>query len=128
MLHLRNHNRTGATLVEFIAAGAILATVMSFIVPFVSRVALINQNVADREFALREVQNAITLLQTGNPEVTLSEGASQRLPDSELQVQSTWDDAAGLQRVEVSLTWTGQFDERVAPVSLVFWEAKRETK
>lgn len=128
MLHLRNHNRTGATLVEFIAAGAILATVMSFIVPFVSRVALINQNVADREFALREVQNAITLLQTGNPEVTLSEGASQRLPDSELQVQSTWDDETGLQRVEVSLTWTGQFDEPVAPVSLVFWEAKRETK
>lgn len=119
-----NKHRTGATIVEFLTAGALLATVISFLAPFISRVAIVNEGIADREYVLREVQNIVTQIQQGEKNPALSKELTSRLDAAKLEVDETSDEDAELMMTTVSVSWVNQFGEQHPPVSLTFWQAK----
>lgn len=124
---ISTNSRPGISTIEFLTAGVLLATVMTFLVPFVGRVATVNEEIADREWALREVRNLIASLQSGHTEVVLSEEAADRLEDSKLSVIRSEPVTGEQQKVSVSIVWTNRFDEEVSPVSLSFWESPKES-
>lgn len=130
MIHSRLNNsilrRQGATTIEFVTAGAVLATVLCTLVPFVSHVWLVNEDIADREFAARQVRNAIVELQNLSPEVQLSPQAQERLTEAEFVVERDSLKETQLQQVTVSLSWVNHFGKRGTPVTLSFWEPQPE--
>ncbi len=119
--------RQGASTIEFLTAGVLLATVMTFLVPFVGQVATTNEEIADREWALREVRNLITDLQSGHADVELSAEATARLENPKLEVTRNEPSVGQQQKVSVSLVWSNRFHEEVSPVTLSFWESPKET-
>ena len=123
-----NTQRTGTTIIEFLTAGALLATVISFLAPFISRVSIVNESIADREHVHREVQNIVTQIQQGEQEPALSEELTSRLEDAKLEFKETFDTDASLTMITVSISWINQFGEPHPPVSLSFWQPKEESE
>lgn len=121
------HTRTGAAAIEMLTAGVLLTTVMAFLVPFVGRVSSTSRDIADREWALREVQNLIVLSQSGQTPVTLSTETQARLLDADLKVEQTALADEGMVSTTYSLSWVNQFGERVTPVALTSWNRQGET-
>ncbi len=119
------NSRHGASTIEFLTAGVLLATVMTFLVPFVGRVSTVNEEIADREWALREVRNLIAGLQSGQTDVVLSAEATDRLEDPKLEVTRSEPTAGQQQQVSVSIVWTNRFGEKVSPITLSFWESPK---
>lgn len=113
--------RTGAITLEFLAAAVLLSTVATFLLPFVGRVALMNREASDREWALREVRNIVTLHQSGVQDPQLSLAGSARLPDAELSIQESPAEDQ-LQRVDVVLTWTNRHHQPARAVRLCYWK------
>ena len=121
------HTRTGAAAIEMLTAGVLLTTVMAFLVPFVGRVSSTSRDIADRELALRELQNLIVLSQSGQTPSTLSTETQSRLLDADLKVEQTAEADEGMLSTMFSLSWINQFGERVTPVSLTCWNRQGET-
>ncbi|WP_417850034.1 hypothetical protein [Thalassoglobus sp.] len=128
-IHIPGHaTRHAATTVEFLTAGVLLSVVMTFLIPFVARISLVNQGIADREFALREVQNIVTELQLGSDVKELSDDAKKRLDNPQLSIQKSSETPKSLEQVTVSIQWTNRFGEPGNPVSLSYWQSQEEVE
>lgn len=121
-IHNLNKHPRGSTILEFLTAGVLLATVVSFLAPFVSRISIVNETIASRELALREAEAIVTQLQQGEVAPTLSTAAKSNLDSATLEISESLDEASQLQQTTVSISWTNQFGEPHPPVTLSFWQ------
>lgn len=121
-IHNRNKHPQGSTIIEFLTAGVLLATVMTFLAPFISRVAIVNETIADRELVLRELQAIVTELQQGKQNPGLSTAVTSQLENPKLEITKNVDEQSTLGEVTVSVSWINRFGERHPPLALSFWQ------
>ena len=117
-----DQQRVGATVVEFVTAGALLATVMTFLVPFLAKLTTANESVTDREHVLRELQNLVVEMQLGEQSPQLSEALINRLDSPKLNVQRDPEAVESMTQITLSITWKSRVGEPHPPISLTFWQ------
>lgn len=120
------HSR-GITLIEMIAAGMLLGTLMLVTLPLLAKLSEVRQDAADREFAIRELRNLLETHLDDVPDESLPPdlNAFSRLEQPELTID-TAPQADGSQRVSYTLTWINSAGQPVQPVELSRWRFPEE--
>jgi len=116
--------RCGSMTIELLAVAALLGVVTATAIPLLSQLGRVRQNAADRECALRELQNQIEVLRTGKQDTSVSEQTQQQLDNTQLALNRT--KIGDGEQVTVSLTWTDPAGQTVRPLSLTYWQFVNE--
>jgi hypothetical protein len=126
----RWHSRAGILFTELFVALLLLGTLVSVLVPLIRNVETARRTTELRRIANLELSNLMeelaarpaTQLADEVQKLQLSDVAKSKLPNAQLKTSSTAaDDAKGIIKVQLALTWlsaTGQF---VEPVRLTAW-------
>lgn len=124
--------RRGMTLLELVAAAALLATILVVCLQLLAATTL-HHEADQRQLALMEVENTLERL-AAKPwnELTAQTAAGQlspnlrgRLPGGELKVEVTTSPAEPLaKRIAVSLRWKDHSGQFTKPVTIVTWRWK----
>jgi type II secretory pathway pseudopilin PulG len=121
------------TLLELVAAAALLATILVVCLQLLAATTLQRRAADQRQLALMEVENTLERL-TARPwnELTPQTAAGQlspnlrgRLPGAELKVEVTTSPAEPLaKRIAVSIRWKDHSGQFTKPVTIVTWRWK----
>lgn len=127
----RRHPRRGFTLIEALAAAAVLMVVTGLVVKTVGWSVVERRAAARRLWAQQEAANIMERV-TARPyaeltsdaaeDVELSAAAGRMLPDGQLDVSI--EDATGAlpaRKINVSIHWRNPAGEHVSPVRLTAW-------
>jgi prepilin-type N-terminal cleavage/methylation domain-containing protein len=126
--------RRGMTLLELVAAAALLGTILVVCLQLLAATAVQRRVIDQRQFALAEVENTMERLaarpwnelKVQTVAGQLSPAARGRLPAAEMKVEVTTSSAEPLaKRVAVSLRWHDRSGQFTKPVTLVTWRWKQ---
>ena len=128
-------HRRGTTLLELVAAAALLGTVLVICLQLLGATAAQRRHIDQRQLALMEVENTMERLAARpwnelTPQTTagqLSTAVRSRLSDAGMKIEVTT--PAGepsAKRIAVSLRWKDGSGQFVKPVRIVTWRWKGE--
>jgi prepilin-type N-terminal cleavage/methylation domain-containing protein len=127
--------RRGMTLLELVAAAALLGTLLVVCLQLLVATAQQRKVADQRQLALLEVENAMERLAARpwselNPQTAagqLSSSVRSRLPDAELKTEVTTSAAEPLaKRIAVTLRWRDVSGQFTKPVTIVTWRWKTD--
>ena len=118
------------TLLELVAAAALLATILVVCLQLLAATTLQRRAADQRQLALGEVENTLERLDAKpwnelTPQTTagqLSPTLRSRLPDAELRIEVATSSAEpSAKRIAVSLRWKDYAGQFTKPVTIVTW-------
>lgn len=127
----RWHSRAGILFTELFVALLLLGTLVSVLVPLIRNVETARRTTELRRIANLELSNLMEGLAARPTEqltadelqkLQLSDVAKSKLPNAQLKTSSTAvDDAKGIIKVQLALTWLSPTGQSVEPVRLTAW-------
>lgn len=119
--------RRGFSMIEAVVATVLLGSLCAILFPVLSRLLVVQQEVDQRQFALRELRNMVErgLFFPEDTAPLLRPAIQDELPDARLDVDRSQDDANG-ERVELTMSWDAGASRPRSEVQLVYWVPKVE--
>ena len=120
--------RDGFSMVEAVVATVLMGCLCSILFPVLSRLLIVQQEVEQRQFAVRELRNLVErgLYTSADADPVLRPAVLEELPDAQLKIKREVEPANG-ERVELMLSWDAGVARPRAEVQLSYWVPVQET-